>query len=227
MVAEHRADGQASMGGAVGLTIIRRGAWVPPDARRVIAEFNPRTHLGKLIKGLAAHLLPEQVAELIEAVSRTVILESALSLVHIRADGARLDLGIVSQKVITTAGVGFLVDAWQNLTELENMKYHGIGTGGTAEATGDTALVAESTTALNPDNTRATGTLTEGAGANVFRTVATNTVDASVACTEHGLFSQAATGGGVLWDRSLFSVVNLASGDSLQSTYDITATAGG
>jgi hypothetical protein len=128
---------------------------------------------------------------------------------------------------VTTAGVGFIVDAFQNILELEIMKYHGIGTGGTAEAVGDTALVTELSTGYNPDNTRATGSLTEGAGANVFRTVGTNTVDSSPAITEHGIFSQAATGGGTLLDRSLFSAVNLVSGDSLQSTYDLTFTSGG
>lgn len=56
---------------------------------------------------------------------------------------------------------------------------------------------------------------------------ATLTPSAPVAITEHGIFSQAATGGGVLLDRSVFSVVNLASGDSLQATYDLTFAAGG
>lgn len=144
----------------------------------------------------------------------------------IRGDGEVVDLGLASMRVVTTAGVGFLVDAWQNITELENMKYHGIGTGNTAEASGDTALVTESTTALNPDSTRATGSLTESA-ANILRTVGTLTADASIAAVEHGIFSQAATGGGTLWDRSVFSTVNLASGDSLQSTYDATFAAGG
>ncbi|OJY47604.1 hypothetical protein [Pseudonocardia sp. 73-21] len=150
----------------------------------------------------------------------------SLYLTHVRGDGEVLELGLASMRVVTTAGVNFLVDAMQGIVEPEVLKYHGIGTGATAEATGDTALVTESTTALNPDSTRATGSLTEGGTANVFRTVGTNTVDASVACTEHGIFSQAATGGGTLLDRSVFSVVNLASGDSLQSTYDFTITAG-
>ncbi len=150
----------------------------------------------------------------------------ALYLTHIKADGEVLELGLASMRVVTTAGVNFLVDAFQNTTELENLKYHGIGVGTNAEAAGDTALQTESTTALNPDSTRATGTTTEGASANIYRTVGTNTVDASVACTEHGVFSQAATGGGTLWDRSVFSVVNLASGDSLQSTYDGTFPSG-
>lgn len=150
----------------------------------------------------------------------------SLYLTHIRYDGEVVELGLASMRVVTTAGVNFLVDALQNIVEPEILKFHGIGTGTNSEASGDTALQTESTTALNPDSTRATGSLTEGASANIFRTVGTNTVDASVACTEHGILSQAATGGGTLLDRSVFSVVNLASGDSLQSTYDFTITAG-
>jgi hypothetical protein len=145
----------------------------------------------------------------------------------IRADGEVVDYGLASMRVVTTAGVNFLVDAMQGIVEPEVLKYHGIGTTNTAESSSDTALAAESTTALNPDNTRATGSLTEGGSANVFRTVGTLTADASIAAVEHGIFSQAATGGGTLLDRSVFSTVNLASGDSLQATYDLTFTAGG
>ena len=127
-----------------------------------------------------------------------------------------------SPNLIVNAGENFLVDAWQNSVELENMKYHGIGTTNTAAAEGDTALAAELSTVYNPDNTRATGSLTEGASANIFRTVGTNTVDGSAAVVEWGLFSQAATGGGTLWSRVVFSTINLASADSLQTTYDLT-----
>jgi hypothetical protein len=151
---------------------------------------------------------------------------SALRLKIIKADGTVINLGLASVKVVTTTGVGFIVDAFQNLVELENMKFHGLGTGAAAEAAGDTALGTELTTQYNPDSTRATGTTTEN-GATVYRTVATNTVDASAAVTEHGILSQAATGGGVLLDRSVFSVINLANGDGIQSTYDLTLTAGG
>jgi hypothetical protein len=150
----------------------------------------------------------------------------SLYLTHIHADGEVVELGLASMRVVTTTGVGFITDGFQNLVELENMKYHGIGTGTNAEASGDTALQTELTTEYNPNSTRATGTTTEGASANIYRTVGTNTVDASAAVTEHGILSQAATGGGVLLDRSVFSVVNLASGDSLQSTYDYTTNAG-
>jgi hypothetical protein len=151
----------------------------------------------------------------------------SLYLTKIHADGEVLELGLASMRVVTTAGVNFIVDAFQNSVELEVLKYHGIGTNNTAEASADTALGAESTTALNPDSTRATGTTTEGASANIYRTVGTLTADASIAAVEHGIFNQAATGGGTLLDRSVFSTVNLASGDSLQSTYDLTFSAGG
>lgn len=143
-----------------------------------------------------------------------------------KADGSWIDYGILSTRVVTNAGVAFLVDAWQNSVELENMKYHGVGTGTTAENAADTALVTESTTALNPDSTRGTGSTTEGATANIFRSVGTLTFDGAAAITEHGLFSQAATGGGTLWDRSVFSAINVVASDNVQFTYDVTFTAG-
>lgn len=144
----------------------------------------------------------------------------------IRGDGRVLDLGLMSMRVVTDAGVGFIVDAFQNLTELENMKYHGFGTGSTAEAAGQTALVTELTTQYNPDSTRPTGSTTEAA-ANIYRTVATLSPDSggTIAVTEHGVFS--ATSAGVMLDRSVFSAVNLVAGsDSLQVTYDLTFTSG-
>lgn len=153
-----------------------------------------------------------------------------LFLTHIRADGERIDYGLASLRLVTTTGVRFICDDFNaSSTDVSNMRFHGIGTGAVAEAVGDTALGAESTTALNPDNTRATGSQASATVSTnaTYTTVGTVTVDASVACTEHGIFSQAATGGGTLLDRSVFSVVNLASGDSLQATYVLTINSGG
>jgi hypothetical protein len=143
-----------------------------------------------------------------------------------KADGRVFELGLVSLRVVTDTGVAYLVDSLQNLTEPENLKFHGFGTGTTAEAANQTSLVTELTTQYATDNTRPTGSLTEGASANIFRTVGTLSPDASVAITEHGVFSQAATGGGVMLDRSVFSGINLVSGDSLQITYDYTINSG-
>jgi hypothetical protein len=144
----------------------------------------------------------------------------------IRANGDIINYGLASMRVVTDTGVGYIVDAFQNSVELENMKYHGFGTGTTAENANQTALITELTTQYATDNTRPTGTTTEGATANIYRTVGTLSPDASVAITEHGIFSQAANSGGVLLDRSVFSAVNLISGDSLQVTYDGTFSSG-
>jgi hypothetical protein len=146
---------------------------------------------------------------------------------QVTSNGETLDLGIISMRVVTTAGVAAIVDAFQNTFELETFKYHAIGTGTGSESSADTALGTELTTEYETNNTRPTGTTTEGASSNIYRSVATNTVDASVAITEHGIFNQASNAGGTLLDRSVFSVVNLASNDSLQTTYDLTFSSGG
>ena len=141
--------------------------------------------------------------------------------------GVLTDYGVLSTRVVTTAGVNFIVDAFQNLQELENFKYHGYGTGTNAEASGDTTLQTELTTQYAVDNTRPTGSQTEGASANIYRTVGTLSPDSggTIAITEHGIFS--ATSAGTLLDRSVFSAVNLVAGsDSLQTQYDLTVPAG-
>jgi len=122
-----------------------------------------------------------------------------------------------------------LRDDWNNnAQDFTTFNFHGIGTGTNAEAVGDTALQTESTTALNPDSTRATGVRSTPAS-NQFRSVGTLTCDADIAVTEHGLFSASGTGTGTLWDRSKFATINLvgANPDSLQCTYTCTLTSGG
>lgn len=153
----------------------------------------------------------------------------ALYVTVTRGNGEVIPFGLASLRVVTDTGVGYIVDAFQNSVELENMKYHGFGTGTTAEAASQTALVTELTTQYATDSTRPTGTTTEGATANVYRTVATFSPDSggTIAVTEHGIFSQAATGGGVMLDRSVFSAVNVvAASDSITATYDLTFPSG-
>lgn len=150
----------------------------------------------------------------------------ALRVQVLKADGLIIDYGLISLRVVTDAGVGAIVDAFQGSFTLTNLKFHGIGTGSTAEASSQTALVTELTTQYSPDNVRATGTLTEGASANIFRSVATNTVDAAVTITEHGVFSSSTVGSGIMLDRSVFGGIALASGDSLQSTYELSFPSG-
>ncbi len=137
-----------------------------------------------------------------------------------------IDYGVVCFRVVTNAGVAAIVDAFSNSFELENFNFHGIGTGTNAENATDTALQTESTTALNPDNTRATGTQSEPSS-NQYRSVGTLTADSAIAATEHALFSHSATGGGTMFDRSVFSVINIAIAETIQTTYTLTVTSGG
>jgi hypothetical protein len=215
-----------------GQQIMRRGAWIPAELRARIAAYHPGTSFGAIVRTCLAYLPAEQAAELLEGISRIVVIESSLAAVRSRWDErrghyVREDFGVVSRRMVTTAGVNYIVDAFQNTTELENLKFHGLGTGVTAEAVGDTALVTELTTQYTGD-VRATGTTVEGGSANIYRTVGTNTLDSgSVAVTEHGVFS--AVSGGTLLDRSVFSAINLVgtNGDGLQTTFDLTVAAGG
>jgi hypothetical protein len=137
------------------------------------------------------------------------------------------DYSLMSLRVVTTAGVNYIVDAFQGTQNISLLRFHGAGTGTNAEAIGDTALQTELTTQLTPASTRATGTLTEGATANIFRTVGSNVVNTTVNATEHGVFNQAATGGGTLLDRSVFAAVGLVNGNTFQTTYELTLAAGG
>lgn len=209
-----------------GLQIIRKNAWVPDELQSKLSSYSPKSHLGAIVRDCFKFLPPEMAGDLLEAISSTLVIESSLAIKVIRRNGEREDYGVVGNKVITTVGVGYLVDAWQNIVEMENMKYHGIGTGSTAEANGDSALVTELTTEYNPNSTRATGTTTESTSV-IFETVATNTLDGTPggALREHGLFSAASAG--VLWDRTVFAAITLSSGDAIQTTYDMTGSAGG
>lgn len=213
-------------GGTLGLTIVRKDAWIPEPLQAPLRDWSPRTDLGKFTRECLRYLPLDLAVELVARFSSVVIVESSLAIVVFRLSGAVEDHGIVGRKVVTDAGVGFIVDAFQNLVELENQKFHALGTGTTAEAASQTALVTELTTEYNPDNTRATGSTTE-TSANIYRTVGTNTLDGTpgAALREHGIFSAATAG--TLLDRTLFSAITLSSGDGLQSTYDLTLTSGG
>ena len=112
--------------------------------------------------------------------------------------------------------------AIRDLLIASNYKYHGLGSGSTAAAEGDTGCQTEFTTQYNPDSTRATGSQTNN-GADIYRTVGTNTVDATATARNFCLMSQAATGGGTMLTKIVFGAdIGLASGDGVQTTYDLT-----
>src|SRR6185369_16415028 len=74
----------------------------------------------------------------------------ALYVAKIHACGDVEELGLASLRVVTDAGVAFIADAFTNTVEAENMNFHGMGTGTTAEAASQTALTTELTTEYNP-----------------------------------------------------------------------------
>lgn len=140
--------------------------------------------------------------------------------------GQRINYGLVSLRVVTTAGVNYLAaDFNDGASDVSSFDYHGLGTGTNAEAAADTTLQTEISTEYT-GNVRASGT-PSNPSANLYRSVGTNTLDSGTpAITEHGLFT--ASTSGTLWDRSIFSAINLvgANGDSLASTYTVTFAAG-
>jgi hypothetical protein len=148
-------------------------------------------------------------------------MSAALAARIIRANGQIEDKGVLSRMSVTTAFVNYLVQSFLQSTTsaLDIFKYHDAGSGTGAESTADTALG----TAWG--GARATGTNTTGGAANVFQSLATIAFTAAKAITEHGVFSSTSTG--TLLDRSSFAVINVASGDSIQFTYQLTCTAGG
>lgn len=141
-----------------------------------------------------------------------------LSAVLIKANGERIDQGLICAKKITTAFRDYIVDALQNSTTypMDVFKYHAEGTGTGAEDNTDTALGTEI-------ESRVAGSQVEGATANIFKTVATIDNTGTHAVTEHGIFS--ASSAGTLMDRSVFSAINVDDGDSIEFTYQATFNA--
>lgn len=203
-----------------------------PSLRELATWALPRRGLGREVNTWRIKNLPNLwrglrrvwAAQLfgIQAVVGMLYLEKTL------ASGEKQQYGLASMRVVTTAGVNYIVDSLQDSTTypLDVFKYHGVGSSSATEAVGDTGLTSEFTTEYATDNTRPTGTQTEN-GTNVYETVASFDPDSSVTVREHGIFTQAATGGGTLLDRTVVSDIAVAaSGETLTCTYDFTVTAG-
>jgi hypothetical protein len=149
---------------------------------------------------------------------------SCLGLKLHRSNGEWVDYGIVGYRLVTTAFVTALATALHTQASAGNLFYHALGIGVAAADIGDTGMGTELTTEYT-GNVRATGTHTSAAG--VYESIATNIIDSGTpAVTEHGVMG-AASGASTLIDRHTFAAVNMISGDSLVSTYQITFTAGG
>jgi hypothetical protein len=139
---------------------------------------------------------------------------------HIR-DGKVVREYDLGSGVVTTEGVNYLAaDFAGGASDINLFKFHDSGTGATAAAIGDTDLQ----TPAGP-TTRATGS--QSASTNTYTTVGTIAYTGTLAITEWGLFTTAARGTTEIWDRKVFTAINVVSGDSIQFTYVLTITAGG
>jgi hypothetical protein len=145
--------------------------------------------------------------------------QAQLGVTVLRADGTVEELGVVSRRVVTTTGVNWMATTFTNTAEPETLNFHDCGTGTTAESAAQTTLVTPY------GGSRATGTQSTPGSTNVYRSVATISFSGTFAITEHGIFT--ASTSGVMFDRSLFAAINVASGDSIQFTWELTLPSGG
>jgi hypothetical protein len=138
--------------------------------------------------------------------------------------GCEIDRFELGSGVVTDAGVAYMVDDFDNASggaDISLFNYHDSGTGTVAAAVGDTDLG----TAAGP-TTRATGTRSQPA-ANQYRTVGTITYTGTLAITEWGLFTDATRGSDTMWDRRVFTAINVVNNDSIEFTYTLTVSSGG
>ena len=151
------------------------------------------------------------------------IMQANLSAIVFRADGRVEDLGVISRKKVTGE---FATDIIANMvtdtTAFGDYKFHDSGTGVGAESNTDGDLG----TPAGP-TTRATGTQVAGgtATAPTYTTVGTIAYTGTLAITEHAVFNTASRASTAILDRSVFSAINVDSGESIQFTYVLTINA--
>ena len=117
-----------------------------------------------------------------------------------------------TENLVVTAGKNWVADRMNNANTV--MTHMAVGTGTTAAAAGQTALVTE-----NDRNTLTSTTVTANAVAYVATWAAG---DGTAAITEAGIFDAASSGD--MLARTVFSVVNKGAADSMTITWTITVS---
>lgn len=138
-------------------------------------------------------------------------LDGHLTICHFR--GPECLFVEASRQTITTLGKQWIVDKLQDLpAATQQLKWHQSGTGSTPATAADTGLQAGL-------YSRGAGTRTEGAGATIYRSVASVGYTGARTVAEWGIFTTSTAG--VLMARKTFSraVIN---GDTIQFTWDLT-----
>jgi len=119
--------------------------------------------------------------------------------------------------LVTTAGVNYIA-TYSGSYAINTFTYSDCGTGTTAASISQTALVTPW------GGARVNGTQSNPT-AGTYQSVATIAFTGSFAIAEYGLFS--ASTSGTMWDRRVFTAINVNSGDSIQFTYAVVINAGG
>lgn len=203
-------DGTMAMKGSLSAQLNKGGVQKAPLGWRIRNALRPAYWYG---------WADNQAAKIFTGLTGIPTLTAELHVLLTKADGRRIDYGVVGYRVVTTAFVNFLVDQLQTETSVfGDFKFHDSGVGTTAENVTDTGI--ETTDA----EARATGTQTEGT-ASQYRSVATITYTTTKAITEHGLFNDVTAG--TLMDRTVFAAINVVNTDSITFTYTLTVSAGG
>ena len=115
--------------------------------------------------------------------------------------------------LVVTAGKGYVASRMKDATATA-MSHMAIGTGTTAAAAGQTALVSESA------RVALTSTTVSGADVTYVATFPAGTGTAAI--TEAAILN--ASSGGTMLCRTVFAVVNKGSSDSLSVTWVVTAS---
>jgi hypothetical protein len=202
-------------------------------------QFKNRIRPSFWLGWLAVHL-----AWLLSKTTGIVTLVSELRLIKRMVDGTIIDYGVVSYKMITTAGVNMLANDFNGGSsgaDISNFKYHGWGgvNGTTPPAT---AQVAE----LRTDNALATPLVTTYqfsatlipavvAGTSTSTTFVDPTYTAQYMNTftnpqiinEHVLANQPVIAGATVWDRSVYANTPMAANESMTFQYVLTIQSGG
>jgi len=158
------------------------------------------------------------LARLFTQMTGIATMRGRLRILHIKANGEKVNYGWAAHGLVTDAFVAFMVDQLQAETsQWGDFKYHDSGIGVTAANNDNTDIET------SDEEARATGDQGEGASAWIYKSVGTINYTTTKAITEHGLFSQAA--GTTLMDRHVFAAINVVNGDSIEFTYQLTCTA--
>lgn len=221
-----------------GLAVLAKIPAAPSDPYAYLPHALPQEHLSDEVNhwrwGNQDHYLESWERVLLSSRAKLPTFYGTLAVAKITAGGVVEELGLVGHRAVTDVGVRKII-AFMNKSDVttgQNFLYHGIGKTATADVAGDTNLLNELSTEYATPNTRPGGSQGQGASQNVYRTAATiavGTVGVAQVIVEHGVFSAAARGSGVLLDRSAFggSSISLNSNEAIAAQYDMTMPSNG